>query len=159
MPEAENNSKKTKNIIGVFDSGLGGLTVLKYFLRDLPGYNYMYLGDSARLPYGEKSAGTIYEYTREAVDFLFAAGCNLIIIACNTASAQALRRLQQQYLPLAYPKRRVLGVIRPLAEKIVNQPKIKTIGVIGTKATINSHAYKTEIQKLNPELVKPRMLA
>ena len=151
MPEVKDN-KKTKNIIGVFDSGLGGLTVLKYFQRDLPGYNYIYLGDNARLPYGEKSASTIYDYTREAVDFLFAQGCNLIIIACNTASAQALRRLQQEYLPLNYPGRKILGVIRPLAEKMAKQPKIKTIGIIGTKATINSHAYKTEIQKLNPEL-------
>jgi glutamate racemase len=159
MPVAENNKQKTKNIIGVFDSGLGGLTVLKYFLRDLPEYNYIYLGDNARLPYGEKSTDTIYNYTREAVDFLFAAGCNLIIIACNTASAQALRRLQREYLPTAYPERRILGVIRPLAENMANLPKIKTIGVIGTKATINSHAYKTEIQKLNPKLNVEEMSA
>lgn len=141
-----------KNIIGVFDSGLGGLTVLKYFRRDNPGYNYIYLGDNARLPYGEKSPETIYDYTREAADFLFAAGCNLIIIACNTASAQALRRLQQEYLPSAYPNRRILGVIRPLVEAVARDKKIKAVGIIGTKATINSDAYKLELKKLRPEL-------
>ncbi|MCX6794657.1 MAG: glutamate racemase [Candidatus Falkowbacteria bacterium] len=141
-----------KNIIGVFDSGLGGLTVLKYFLHDNPGYNYIYLGDNARLPYGEKSPETIYDYTREAADFLFTAGCNLIIIACNTVSAQALRRLQQEYLPSAYPDRRILGVIRPLVEAIARDKKIKSVGIIGTKATINSDAYKLELKKLKPEL-------
>jgi len=140
------------NAIGVFDSGLGGLTVLKYFLRDLPGYNYIYLGDNARLPYGEKSQETIYEYTREAVDFLFKAGCQLIIIACNTASSQALRRLQHEYLPQNYPHRRILGVIRPLVEAAVKNDKIKTVGIIGTKATITSQAYKLELKKLKPEL-------
>lgn len=149
---SEPRQENPKNIIGVFDSGLGGLTVLKYFLRDLPDYNYIYLGDNARLPYGEKSQETIYEYTREAVDFLFAAGCNLVIIACNTASSQALRRLQHEYLPTAYPNRRILGVIRPLAEAIANNPKIKSVGVIGTKATIKSNAYKLELEKLKPEL-------
>ncbi|MFA5886202.1 MAG: glutamate racemase [Patescibacteria group bacterium] len=138
-----------KNIIGVFDSGLGGLTIFKYFLKDLPNYNYIYLGDSARQPYGEKSAATIYEYTKEAVDFLFSAGCELVILACNTASSQALRRLQEEYLPTNYPQRRILGVIRPLAESIVQDKSLKTIGVIGTKATINSHAYATEINKLD----------
>jgi glutamate racemase len=140
-----------QNKIGVFDSGLGGLTVLKYFLHDLPDYNYIYLGDNARLPYGEKSQETIYEYTREAVDFLFSAGCNLVIIACNTASSQALRRLQHEYLP-NHPGRRLLGVIRPLAEAIAGNDKIKTVGIIGTKATIKSDAYKSELEKLKPEL-------
>ena len=149
---SENKGKSPKNIIGVFDSGLGGLTVLKYFLRDLPGYNYIYLGDNARLPYGEKSQQTIYDYTREAVDFLFEAGCNLVIIACNTASSQALRRLQQEYLPAAYPGRRILGVIRPLAEAAAQDKKVETVGVIGTKATIGSNAYALELEKLNPEL-------
>jgi len=142
----------TNNVIGVFDSGLGGLTVLKYFLRDLPGYNYIYLGDNARLPYGEKSPETIYNYTKEAVDFLFSKGCNLIIIACNTASAQALHRLQHEYLPYAYPNRRILGVIRPLVESIASNNKIKKVGIIGTKATINSNVYKIELEKLKPEL-------
>lgn len=140
-----------ENKIGVFDSGLGGLTVLKYFLRDSPGYNYIYLGDNARVPYGEKSPATIYEYTREAMEYLFRAGCNLIIIACNTASAQALPRLQQEYLPATYPNRHILGVIRPLAEVAAEQSHWKRIGVIGTKSTINSRAYELEIKKINPQ--------
>ena len=144
--------KSTKNIIGVFDSGLGGLTILKHFLRELPDYNYIYLGDNARLPYGEKSPETIYQYSREAVDWLFKQGCNLIILACNTASAQALRRLQQEYLPTNYPSRRILGIVKPLAEKIAADKKIKSIGVIGTKATINSGTYKIELQKIHPNL-------
>jgi glutamate racemase len=150
------NSKKQnsapKNIIGVFDSGLGGLTVLKYFLKDLPLYNYIYLGDNARLPYGEKSQETIYNYAREAMDFLFSAGCNLIIIACNTASSQALRRLQHEYLPANYPQRRILGIIRPLVENIGTNNKIKKVGIIGTKATINSRVYISELKKINPQL-------
>ena len=150
--DKQNKPGAAKNIIGVFDSGLGGLTVLKYFFRTNPGYNYIYLGDNARLPYGEKSPETIYNYTREAANFLFAAGCNLIIIACNTASAQALRRLQHEYLPYSYPERRILGVIRPLAEAIAGNEKIKSVGIIGTKATINSDAYKLELEKLRPEL-------
>ena len=150
--KAEKTEAKPKNIIGVFDSGLGGLTIFKHFLQKLPGYNYIYLGDNARLPYGSKSPETIYNYTKEAVGFLFKEGCNLIIIACNTASAQALRRLQQEYLPKHYPNRRLLGVIRPIAEAVAHDKKYKHVGVIGTKATINSAAYKTELQKLNPAL-------
>lgn len=146
------NPEKAKNIIGVFDSGLGGLTVFKYFLKELPDYNYIYLGDNARLPYGAKSPENIYNYTREAVDFLFKAGCNLIIIACNTASAQALHRLQTEYLPKHYPNRRILGVIRPLAEAIANNKKYKRVGVLGTKATVKSNAYEIELKKINPEL-------
>jgi glutamate racemase len=141
-----------KNIIGVFDSGLGGLTVLKYLLQELPDYNYIYLGDSARVPYGEKSPDAIYNCTREAMDWLFQSGCNLIIIACNTATSQALRRLQQEYLPLAYPERRILGVIRPLVEYIAKDKKLQTIGLIGTKATIAAAAYQTELHKLRPDL-------
>lgn len=143
--------QKPKNIIGVFDSGLGGLSIFKHLLKDLPEYNYIYLGDNARLPYGEKSQATIYEYTSEAMEFLFQKGCNLIIIACNTASSQALRKLQQEYLGLHYPKRRILGVIRPLAEEFAAS-KFKKIGVIGTKATILSQAYEAEIKKLNPQI-------
>jgi len=152
MSEKSPAKKSPANIIGVFDSGLGGLTILRYFLQDLPGYNYLYLGDNARLPYGEKSQETIYNYAKEAMDFLFSSGCNLVIIACNTASAQALRRLQQEYLPAHYPDRRILGVIRPLAEAAAKDPKIKTIGVIGTRATINSRAYSSEIKKLNSDI-------
>ncbi|MFZ4632022.1 MAG: glutamate racemase [Patescibacteria group bacterium] len=143
---------KPKNIIGVFDSGLGGLTVFKYFLSDLPEYSYIYFGDNARLPYGTKSQETIYEYTREAVEFLFKQGCNLIIIACNTASSQALRKIQQEYLPKHYPNRRVLGVIRPLVEEITNNKNLKRVGILGTKATINSKAYEIELKKINPKI-------
>lgn len=139
-----------ENKLGVFDSGLGGLTVLKDLLEELPNYNYVYLGDNARLPYGEKSPETIYNYTSEAVDFLFSTGCNLVVLACNTASSQALRRLQQEYLPGAYPNRRILGVIRPLAEYAANHKNLNSWGVIGTKATINSQAYRHEILKLQP---------
>lgn len=146
MPE-----NKPKNIIGVFDSGLGGLSVLKYFLQKLSKYNYLYLGDTARLPYGSKSPEMIYEYTRQAVDFLFQKGCNLIIIACNTASAQALRKLQQEYLPKNYPNRRILGVIRPLVEA-ASDKRFKKVGVLGTKATVSSDAYKNELQKINPDV-------
>lgn len=140
---------KNKNLnIGVFDSGLGGLTVLKHFLKELPQYNYYYLGDTARLPYGAHSKEVIYRYTKEAVDFLFKQGCQLIVLACNTASAQALHRLQQEYLPKKYPDRRILGVIIPLAEQAGAQKKV---GVIGTRATISSNVYEQEIKKLNPK--------
>ncbi len=142
---------KRKNVIGVFDSGLGGLSVLKNFIKFLPNYNYLYLGDNARVPYGEKSSETIYEYSRQAINFLFSSGCNLVIIACNTASAQALRKLQQEYLPKHYPDGRILGVIRPLAEEVIKRNK-KNIGIIGTKSTINSLSYIKEIQSLNKEI-------
>ena len=141
-------SKNKQVNIGVFDSGLGGLTVLKHFLKELPQYNYYYLGDKARLPYGGHSKEVIYRYTKEAVDFLFARGCQLIILACNTASAQALYRLQQEYLPKKYPDRRILGVIIPLAEQVSSRKKV---GVIGTCATISSNVYEQEIKKLNPK--------
>lgn len=139
---------KEKNIIGVFDSGLGGLSVLKHFIKDLPQYDYLYLADTARVPYGNHSQETIYRYTLEAVDFLFKQGARLVILACNTASSQALRRLQQEYLVKNYPDRRILGVIVPLAEEAV---KSKKIGVIGTRATVASKAYELEIKKINPQ--------
>lgn len=141
-----------KNIIGVFDSGLGGLSVFKYFLKKLPEFNYIYLGDNARVPYGGKSKEVIYEYTKEAINFLFAKGANLIIIACNTASAEALRQIQQEYLPQKYPDKKILGVIRPLAEATSQNKKLNRVGVIGTKATINSNVYKIEINNLNPKI-------
>lgn len=145
------NNKKEKNIIGVFDSGLGGLSVLKNFLKLLPQYNYLYLGDNARVPYGEKSPEVIYNYSQQAVNFLFSQGCNLVIIACNTASAQALPMIQQDYLPKNYPERKVLGVIRPLAEAAANSKK-RNIGIIGTRSTINSQAYTKEIKKINTKI-------
>ncbi|PIT95115.1 glutamate racemase [Candidatus Falkowbacteria bacterium CG10_big_fil_rev_8_21_14_0_10_39_9] len=139
-------------MIGIFDSGLGGLSVFKYFLKKLPQFNYIYLGDNARVPYGGKSQEVIYEYTKEAIDFLFSQGANLIIIACNTASAEALKKIQQEYLPQKYPHQKVLGVIRPLAEAASQNKKLTRVGVIGTKATISSNVYKTEIKKLNPQI-------
>ncbi|MDP3836560.1 MAG: glutamate racemase [bacterium] len=141
MPKSKQTIK-----IGVFDSGLGGLTVLKHLLKELPAYDYLYLGDTARVPYGSRSADVIYRYTEEAVDFLFSKGCQLIILACNTSSSQALRRLQQEYLPKRYPDRRILGVIIPLAQAAAHN---NNISVIGTKATISSGAYKEEILKIN----------
>jgi len=140
------------NIIGVFDSGLGGLTVLNEFLKTIPNYHYIYLGDNARVPYGNKSRELIYEYTRQAIDFLFGKGANLIIVACNTASAEALRSIQQNYLPKRWPGRRVLGVIRPVAEFAAQTKGIKKVGIIGTKATVASQTYPIEIHKLNPKV-------
>ena len=139
-------------MIGVFDSGFGGLTVLKEFLRVLPNYDYVYLGDNARAPYGNKSDEVIYEYTRQAVDFLFKAGCQLIIIACHTASSKALRRIQQEYLPRSYPNRRVLGVVVPVVEEAIKLSRYHRLGVIGTTATINSGVYKKELEKLRNDL-------
>jgi glutamate racemase len=139
-------------MIGVFDSGVGGLTVLKNFLTYHPGYNYIYLGDKANVPYGGKSSDVIYGYTKKAIDFLYKKNCKLIIVACNSASAQALRRIQEEYLPLNYPDLRVLGVVRPIAEKIASLKKVKKVGIIGTKATINSSIYLNEIRELKPEI-------
>lgn len=139
-------------MIGVFDSGFGGLTVLKEFLRVLPAYDYVYLGDNARTPYGDKSDEALYHYTRQAVDFLFKRGCELIIIACHTASARALRKIQQEYLPEVYPERRVLGVVAPLVESAVKLDCSHKLGVIGTKSTISSGVYKKELEKLRNDL-------
>lgn len=137
-------------MIGVFDSGFGGLTILKEFLSQLPEYDYIYLGDNARAPYGNKSEGVIFDYTKEAVDFLFKEGAELIIIACNTASAKALRKIQKEFLPFNYPKKRVLGVIIPIAEVIAELKPLR-IGVIGTKVTVESGIYEAEIKKLFKE--------
>lgn len=139
-------------MIGVFDSGLGGLTILRAFLTNLPQYDYTYLGDNARTPYGNKSQAVIYAYTREAVEFLFAKGCILVILACNTASTKALRRIQQELLPEKYPDRRVLGVVIPLAEAGVDVSRYGRIGVIGTRATIESSVYEQELVKLDTDL-------
>jgi len=137
-------------MIGVFDSGLGGLSVFKQFLKLLPEYDYIYLGDNARMPYGDKSQKVVYQYTCEAIDFLANKNCQLIIIACNTASSLALRKIQQEYLPKKYPKIKVLGVVRPLSEYAANS-KHKKIAIIGTRGTINSKSYEQEIKKINPK--------
>jgi len=139
-------------MIGVFDSGLGGLTVLKHLFKDMPQYDYLYLGDNARVPYGNKSQELIYQYSKEAVDFLFSQGAEIIIFACNSASSQALRKIQTEYLPKKYPKKKVLGVIRPVAESFASNKNIKKVGVIGTKATINSKIYTQELKDLNFDL-------
>lgn len=137
--------------IGVFDSGYGGLTVLKEIVKELPQYDYMYLGDNARTPYGNRSFETVYQYTLECVKHLFSMGCRLVILACNTASAKALRSIQQNDLPNINPDYRVLGVIRPSAEVIGNYSKTNHLGILATKGTVNSHSYLLEIEKFFPE--------
>ncbi len=138
--------------IGVFDSGYGGLTVLKEFLEQLSQYDYIYLGDNARTPYGTRSYETVYAYTLQAVKKLFELDCQLIIIACNTASAKALRTIQQNDLDKIAPNRRVLGVIRPSAEAIQDFTQTNNIGILGTAGTINSKSYLLEINKLYPQI-------
>lgn len=137
--------------IGVFDSGLGGLLIARSIIEALPQYDYLYLGDTARVPYGTRSRDIIYHFTREAVDYLFRQGCGLIVIACNTASADALRRVQQEYLPVNYPSRRVLGVLIPAAEEAAAASKRGPIGVLATQATVHSGAFLREIRKLRPD--------
>ncbi|MCX6791206.1 MAG: glutamate racemase [Candidatus Gribaldobacteria bacterium] len=138
--------------IGVFDSGFGGLEILKQVVKCLPQYDYVYLGDTARTPYGSRSQEVILKFTQQAVDFLFQQGCHLVILACNTASAEALCKIQQGYLPKYYPQRRVLGVIIPAVEKAVEVSQTGRIGVVGTEGTITSLAFEREILKLNPKI-------
>lgn len=138
-------------MIGVFDSGFGGLTVLKGFLDILPEYDYIYLGDNARAPYGEKPQKEIYRYTCEGIEFLFSKGCDLVIVACNTASAKALRKIQQKFLPKHYPDKKVLGVIIPTAEEIGDKG-IKRVGIIGTESTVKSKTYIKELEKINESI-------
>lgn len=139
-----------KGKIGVFDSGFGGLTVLSAIIKKLPQYDYLYLGDSARAPYGTRSFDVIYQFTQEAVDYLFGEGCQLVILACNTASAEALRKIQQEFLPKKWLGKRVLGVVIPTAEFAVDEGDEK-IGVIATNATVASKSYVREIKKRNPK--------
>ncbi len=136
--------------VGVFDSGIGGLTIFKSVTQACPQYDYIYLGDNARTPYGNRSFETILNFTTQAVDTLFSLDCKIIILACNTASAKALRTIQQFYLPVKYPDRRVLGVIRPSAEKIAVENQ--DVAIWGTQGTISSQSYPLEIEKLNPQL-------
>jgi len=159
--------------IGVFDSGLGGLTILRELLKKLPQYSYVYLGDNARVPYGGRSAEKIYEFTTQALRFLFKKNCKLVILACNTSTSTSLRRIQHEFLPRYFPDRKVLGVIKPVIEELEkakgqsskfkstpirsgssSKPKILKkvkIGVIGTKATVNSGAFVREIHKILPK--------
>lgn len=136
--------------IGVFDSGYGGLTILKEMRRRLPQYDWLYLGDNARAPYGSRSFDIVFEFTRDAVEELFRRGCHLVILACNTASAKALRSIQQHVLPVTYPDRRVLGVIRPTVEAVGDLTRSRHIGLLATPGTVNSHSYRMEIDKLYP---------
>lgn len=133
--------------IGIFDSGLGGLFVLRSIQRVLPQYDYVYLGDTKRVPYGGRSQETIYRFTKQAVEYLFRRGCIVIILACNTASARALRKLQREYLPKYYPNRRVLGVIIPTVEAALKHSS-KTVGVLATESTVESGAYIREIKSV-----------
>ena len=139
-----------KQPIGIFDSGYGGLTVFRSIADLLPGYDYIYLGDNARAPYGNRSFNTIHQYTWECVQLLFEMGCPLVILACNTASAKALRTIQQRDLLNEDPSKRVLGVIRPTAEVIGDYTQSKEIGVLGTKGTVQSGSYLIEINNFFP---------
>jgi glutamate racemase len=143
----------TKKPIGVFDSGYGGLTVLKEIVKALPEYDYVYLGDNARAPYGSRSFETVYEYTLECILKLFDMGCELVILACNTASAKALRTIQQKDLPTISTTKRVLGVIRPTTEIVGKYSKTGHVGVLGTNGTVISNSYPIEIAKFYPTLV------
>lgn len=138
--------------IGLFDSGLGGLIVTHSLVKALPEYDYVYLGDTARVPYGNRSQDVIYEFTKSGVEYLFQQGCQLVILACNTASAEALRKIQREYLPQYYPDRRVLGVLIPAVEEAVAQTKTGRVGVIATQGTVDSGAYIREIHRLNQEI-------
>jgi glutamate racemase len=138
--------------IGVFDSGLGGLTVLREMVRKLPDHDFIYLGDNARAPYGPRDFETVYQFTLQAVQWLFDQGCPLVILACNTASAKALRTIQQKNLPLIDPSKRVLGVIRPTTEVIGDYTETNYIGILGTEGTVDSGSYVIEIQKSFPDV-------
>lgn len=138
--------------IGIFDSGLGGLLITKSLIKKIPQYNYIYLGDTKRVPYGNRSPETIYEFLKEAIIFLFKQDCKLIIVACNTASAQALRKIQQEFLPKKYKDRRVIGVIIPTCEVALKNKKVKKIGILATNATVNSRAFIIELKKISPEI-------
>lgn len=138
--------------IGIFDSGYGGLTILNEIRKRLPAYDYLYLGDNARTPYGPRSFEVVYRFTSQAVRRLFDEGCQLVILACNTASAKALRSIQQNDLPLWDPERRVLGVIRPTVEVLDSLSKTKHVGVLGTAGTVSSRSYELEVEKMFPHI-------
>ncbi len=145
------DKRNTTGPIGIFDSGYGGLTILSEIRKVLPEYDYIYLGDNARAPYGTRSFDIVYRFTLEAVNYLFDKGCPLVILACNTASAKALRSIQQINLPQIDPSRRVLGVIRPTVETIGELTHTGKIGIFGTPGTVKSGSYEMEIAKLYPE--------
>jgi len=138
--------------IGIFDSGYGGLTVFREISRKLPQYDYVYLGDNARIPYGTRSFETVYSFTKECVEYLFSVGCRLVILACNTASAKALRTIQQTDLPKHAELRKVLGVIRPTTEIIGNYTATRHVGILATAGTVKSASYPIEIHKFFPDI-------
>ncbi|BAV09888.1 glutamate racemase [Filimonas lacunae] len=138
--------------IGVFDSGYGGLTVLKEIVKKLPQYDYIYMGDNSRAPYGSRSFETVYHYTLQCVEWFFKQGCPLVILACNTASAKALRSIQKINLPEMAPDRRVLGVIRPTSEVLGNYTKTGKVGILATNGTVQSQSYLLEIEKFFPDV-------
>jgi glutamate racemase len=140
------------NPIGIFDSGYGGLTVMKEIVQKLPAYDYVYLGDNARAPYGNRSFDTVYHYTLQCVEWFFKQGCPLVVLACNTASAKALRSIQQNDLERIAPGKRVLGVIRPTTEVIGNYTESRSIGILGTAGTVQSGSYGIEIHKFFPDI-------
>jgi glutamate racemase len=141
------------NPIGVFDSGYGGLTILAELQQKLPEYDFLYLGDNARAPYGPRSFDVVYEFTLEAVEYLFNQGCELVVLACNTASAKALRTIQQKDLPVLFPSKRVLGVIRPSTEAIGDLSVTNHIGILATEGTVKSESYVIEIGKFSPNTI------
>jgi len=141
-----------KKYIGVFDSGFGGISALKGIIKKLPEYSYIYLGDSARTPYGTRSQETIYNFSQEAVEFLFNNNCQLIIFACNTASSKALRKLQKNYLRKKYPDKRVLGVLIPAIEEAARKTKNKKIGVIATEGSVRSLAFEKELKNIDKKI-------
>lgn len=144
---------KNSSPIGIFDSGYGGLTILADIQKRLPQYDYLYLGDNARAPYGTRSFDVVYEFTLEAVQELFSRGCELVVLACNTASAKALRTIQQNDLPKIAPDKRVLGVIRPSTEIIGELSKTNHVGILATKGTVKSDSYPIEIKKFSPDTI------
>ena len=146
------NLSSTAGPIGIFDSGYGGLTILHGIRQLLPQYDFLYLGDNARAPYGPRSFDVVYEFTRQAVIRLFQEGCQLVILGCNTASAKALRSIQQNDLPFIDTRRRVLGIIRPTAEVIGSLTESRHVGILATEGTIKSNSYNLEIQKLHPDI-------
>lgn len=137
--------------IGIFDSGLGGLFLMRALIEELPDYDYIYLGDTKNLPYGDRDRDSVYELTKNAVDYLFRNDCKLVILACNTASAMALRKLQQEYLPINYPDRKILGVLVPMAESVAERRPTR-VGVLGTRGTVNSNSFVEEINKIDPDI-------
>lgn len=149
-----NVGKQTEKFkIGIFDSGLGGLVIAKEIFKKLPAYDYIYFGDTKNLPYGDKNQKQIFDLTTKALRYLFSHDCSLVIIACNTSSAKALRKIQREFLPKYFPDNKVLGVIVPTIETLAMKSSARTnIGVLATASTVSSHAYKREIQKINPKI-------